>query len=73
MSIEGRDSLVNQVADEYRNGATLRALADKHGIGYGTARLLAVEGGVVLRPRGGNVQMCDAERRAISSRLEGGA
>lgn len=41
-----------QVRDAYRNGATLRQIADLHGTSIGTVRNLLIELGESLRPRG---------------------
>jgi hypothetical protein len=41
-----------QVREAYKNGATLRQIADLHGTSVGTVRNLLIEMGENLRPRG---------------------
>jgi len=41
------------LADSYTAGASLRALAEVHGMSYGTVRQLLLDAKVQLRPRGG--------------------
>ncbi|WP_439376550.1 helix-turn-helix domain-containing protein [Amycolatopsis lexingtonensis] len=41
-----------QLAEEYRRGATVRALADAHDVSYGTVYRRLKKAGVKFRPRG---------------------
>jgi transposase-like protein len=41
-----------QVQEAYQNGATLRQIAEVHGVSAGTVRNCLVELGIDLRPRG---------------------
>lgn len=41
-----------QVVEGYRNGATLRQLANLHNVSSGTVRNCLIANGVELRPRG---------------------
>ncbi|MEW2068456.1 helix-turn-helix domain-containing protein [Streptomyces sp. NPDC007346] len=43
-----------KIAAEYVAGASVRAVAESAGLSYGTARVLLLEAGVTLRPRGGS-------------------
>ena len=45
---------VDQLAADYRAGASIRALAEKTGYCYGTVRRRLLDAGVVLRRPGGN-------------------
>jgi hypothetical protein len=49
-----RDMDVGELADEYRDGATIRALADAHDASYGKVYRLLKDAGVNFRPRGGS-------------------
>lgn len=42
----------DEVAEAYRNGATLRQIGDVHGVSSGTVRNALIEQGVSLRARG---------------------
>lgn len=49
---EERARLRKAVADDYRaKGASIRAVADKHGLSYGLTRQLLQEARVQMRPR----------------------
>lgn len=50
---ETRRQAAEQMANEYRAGASLRALAAQHGRSYGLMWTLVQEGGATLRGRGG--------------------
>jgi transposase len=42
-----------RIVTEYRDGATVRTIADTHGVSYGKIYRLLKEQGVLMRPRGG--------------------
>lgn len=42
-----------QAIKDYRKGASIRTVAETHGVAYGTIHKLLVENGVERRPRGG--------------------
>ncbi|WP_020658405.1 helix-turn-helix domain-containing protein [Amycolatopsis benzoatilytica] len=47
------DLPVAEIIREYDKGATMQALADKHGTSYGTIRRLLIKNKVRIRPHGG--------------------
>ncbi|WP_033288779.1 helix-turn-helix domain-containing protein [Amycolatopsis jejuensis] len=49
-----RELDVKRIAAEYRSGATLRSLADRHQASYGTIRRLLLRENVAIRPHGGH-------------------
>jgi hypothetical protein len=58
-----RKRLGKQLAREYGKGASLATLAARHGTSPGRVRLLLLEQGVTLRPRGGDMRSDQARRR----------
>lgn len=54
-----------QVQEAYQNGATLRQIAEVHGVSAGTVRNCLVELGIDLRPRGRRKNKQDADPRII--------
>lgn len=48
-----RAAMIHRLADAYEAGASIRALAARHHLTYGTVRNLLIEGHVTLRRRGG--------------------
>lgn len=50
---EVRTELAAALRTAYDNGATIRALADEHGLAFATIRTLLIETGATLRSRGG--------------------
>ena len=44
-----------ELAEAYRDGATVRALAEEHEVSYGKVYRLLKDAGVQFRPRGGRV------------------
>lgn len=61
---DARTALANDLAERYRNGASIRALARRTGRSYGTVHRLLSEAGVTLRGRGGD-QRSAARRAAV--------
>jgi hypothetical protein len=49
---EVRAELREQLSTDYRQGASIRTLAEAYGHSFGTVRNLLLEAGTVLRPRG---------------------
>ena len=49
---EARAQLILKLGAGYHQGATIRALAARHGLSYGSVRNLLLEGGMVLRRQG---------------------
>lgn len=45
-----------QMQRDYYAGASIRSLAKKEGVSYGTARAMLVEAGTTLRNRGGGAR-----------------
>ncbi len=62
LSAADRDTLGASLAKDYAGGASIAALADKHGTSAGRVRLVLLERGVVLRARGGNTRKPDPAR-----------
>lgn len=58
-----RKTLGGQLAKEYGTGASLATLAARHRTSAGRVRLLLIEQGVALRPRGGDMRSDRAKRR----------
>lgn len=54
-----------QIQEAYANGATLRDIADIHGVSTGTVRNCLIEQGTSLRPRGRRKNRNDAEARLL--------
>ena len=46
------DPVATQVRDAYRNGATIRLIAQAHGCSTGTVRTFLIQAGETLRSRG---------------------
>lgn len=59
-----RQQLGRQLVREYARGASLATLAQRHQTSAGRVRLILLEQGVVLRPRGGDMRSPRARRRA---------
>ncbi|AEQ21083.1 conserved hypothetical protein [Rhodococcus phage E3] len=70
--IPNREAKAAQCAKEYREGASIRELMERHGVSYGGMRALVVSGGAAMRPRGGDVRAGAESRRDTSDRMEGG-
>ncbi|MFH8337032.1 helix-turn-helix domain-containing protein [Streptomyces sp. AM6-12] len=51
-----REKLAEAFAGEYRQGRSIRAIAEEHGRSYGFVHRLLGEAGVPLRTRGGDVR-----------------
>lgn len=63
LSADERQQLGAQLADEYGSGASLSALAERHGTSAGRVRLILLEQGVTLRSRGGDTRSAEAKAR----------
>lgn len=48
-----RKFLAAEIANDYLEGASIRQLADRHRLSYGTVRALLLEAHTTLRGRGG--------------------
>lgn len=55
-----------QVQEAYQNGATLRQIAEVHGVSAGTVRNTLVELGIDLRPRGRRKKNAQVDERILS-------
>lgn len=77
LSAADRAKLGAKLEKAYAKGATLGALAEEHGTSAGRVRLILLERGVALRPRGGNTRKPDAARleraKAITKEYAAGA
>ncbi|MFK0296461.1 helix-turn-helix domain-containing protein [Streptomyces sp. NPDC090442] len=51
-----RDKLAAEIMKEYEGGASIRAIAASLGRSYGFVHGILVEGGAILRDRGGNTR-----------------
>ena len=69
LSADERDSLGGRLEESYKQGRSLAELADEHGTSAGRVRLILLERGVTLRPRGGNTRKPDPERQKRASSL----
>jgi Helix-turn-helix domain len=54
VSGERREALAGELAQQYRNGASIRQLAEQTGRSYGFIHRMLIESDVPLRGRGGN-------------------
>lgn len=54
-----------QVQEAYQNGATLRQIAEVHGVSAGTVRNTLVELGIDLRPRGRRKKGVQTDERIL--------
>lgn len=77
LSAADRDKLGSRLEKSYVKGRSIAALAEESGTSAGRVRLILLERGVVLRPRGGNTRKPDPERarraRAVASEYRAGA
>lgn len=62
-----RQKFGKQLAKEYGRGASMSALAARHGTSAGRVRLLLLEQGVTLRTRGGDVRSDRARQRRAAA------
>ena len=62
LSAADRDKLGARLEKAYGKGQSIAALAEETGTSAGRVRLILLERGVVLRPRGGNTRKPDPER-----------
>ncbi|MFH7339947.1 helix-turn-helix domain-containing protein [Streptomyces sp. KHY 26] len=67
-----REELAEAIAREYREGRSIRALAEAHGRSYGFVHRLLTEAGVPLRPRGGDVRTPSTASGAVHTVPERG-
>ena len=58
-----RKKLATQLAKEYGRGASMATLAARYCTSAGRVRLLLLEQGVTLRPRGGDMRSAQAQHR----------
>lgn len=61
-----------QVQEAYQNGATLRQIAEVHGVSAGTVRNTLVELGIDLRPRGRRKKDAQVDERILSVETDAG-
>ncbi|HEU0101346.1 MAG TPA: helix-turn-helix domain-containing protein [Mycobacteriales bacterium] len=77
LSAADRDKLGARLEKAYGKGQSIAALAEETGTSAGRVRLILLERGVVLRPRGGNTRKPDPERnkraKAIAAEYRAGA
>ncbi len=62
LSAGDRDKLGGRLEKAYAKGTSIAALAEEHGTSAGRVRLILLERGVTLRPRGGNTRKPDPAR-----------
>lgn len=77
LSSAEREKLGARLEKAYKKGRTIAALAQETGTSGGRVRLILLERGVVLRPRGGNMRKPDPERikraKTLAAEYHGGA
>lgn len=77
LSAADRDKLGAILEKAYAKGTSIAALAESHGTSAGRVRLVLLERGVVLRPRGGNTRKPDPARdkhaKAVAAEYAKGA
>lgn len=77
LSAADREKLGARLEKAYAKGTSIAALAQEHGTSAGRVRLMLLERGVVLRPRGGNTRKPDPQRakhaKAVAAEYDKGA
>ncbi len=77
LSAEARTALGATLEKAYGQGRSIAALAEENGTSAGRVRLILLERGVVLRPRGGNTRKPDPARekkaKAVAAEYAKGA
>lgn len=77
LSAPDREMLGARLERAYGKGTSIASLAQEAGTSAGRVRLILLERGVVLRPRGGNVRKPDPGRskraKALAAEYRGGA
>ena len=77
LSASDREKLGARLEKAYAKGTSIAALAQESGTSAGRVRLILLERGVVLRPRGGNTRKPDPERQkratSMAKEYKGGA
>lgn len=69
LSSAEREKLGARLEKAYAKGVSIAALAEEQGTSAGRVRLILLERGVTLRPRGGNTRKPDPERQKRAKSL----
>lgn len=69
LSTADREALGAELTKAYEGGASIAALAEQHGTSAGRVRLILLERGTVLRPRGGNTRKADPVRQDTAKKV----
>lgn len=68
LTLPEREKLVQDFAERYRQGESIRAIAEDAGRPYGTVHRWLAEGGIQMRPRGGSRQKPVPESASADAR-----